>query len=105
MSDIYSAQQRSAVMSRIRSTDTQPERTVRRALHSFGFRFNVLASFDANPFAVETFKANVSSRCLHEKAEQLTGKRLSEEGCFVGKLDLFAGEAALSRILRTKPGR
>ena len=39
MVDIMTVEQRSALMSRIRSVDTKPELFVRRALHAMGYRF------------------------------------------------------------------
>lgn len=39
MADVFTAEKRSEVMSKIRSTDTKPELTVRKFLHSQGFRF------------------------------------------------------------------
>lgn len=39
MVDIMTTEQRSALMSRIRSVDTKPELFVRRALHAMGYRF------------------------------------------------------------------
>jgi DNA mismatch endonuclease (patch repair protein) len=39
MVDIISPEQRSALMGRIRSKDTQPELAVRRLLHSLGYRY------------------------------------------------------------------
>lgn len=39
MADIMTTEQRSALMSRIRSVDTKPELFVRRALHAIGYRF------------------------------------------------------------------
>lgn len=39
--DSFTKQQRSACMARIRSTNTQPELTVRRALHAAGYRFRL----------------------------------------------------------------
>lgn len=39
MTDIVSPQQRSAMMSRIRSSNTKPELALRRALHARGYRF------------------------------------------------------------------
>ena len=39
MTDILTPQKRSALMGRIRSTDTKPELLVRRALHALGYRF------------------------------------------------------------------
>ena len=44
MTDIYSQEKRSAIMSRIRSRDTQPEKIVRAALHRLGLRFRLVAS-------------------------------------------------------------
>lgn len=38
MVDIMTPEQRSALMSRIRSVDTKPELFVRRALHAMGYR-------------------------------------------------------------------
>ena len=64
----------------------------------------VLVSFDASECAVETFKANVSARCLHEKAENLTGKRLFKEAGFDGKLDLFAGGPPCQGFSKQKRG-
>lgn len=39
--DIVSAEQRSALMSRIRGKDTKPELTVRRLAHALGYRFRL----------------------------------------------------------------
>jgi DNA mismatch endonuclease (patch repair protein) len=39
MADTLSPERRSALMSRIRSEDTQPELAVRRLLHSMGYRY------------------------------------------------------------------
>ena len=66
--------------------------------------FEVLVSFDASPCAVETFKANVFDRCIHEKAENLTGKRLFKEAAFDGKLDLFAGGPPCQGFSKQKRG-
>jgi DNA mismatch endonuclease (patch repair protein) len=44
MTDIYSREKRSAIMSRIRSRDTHPERIVRAALHRLGVRFRLAAN-------------------------------------------------------------
>ena len=44
MTDIYSHEKRSAIMSRIRSRDTEPEKIVRAALHRLGLRFRLVAS-------------------------------------------------------------
>ena len=66
--------------------------------------FEVLMSFDANPCAVETFKANLFDGCLHEKAENLTGKRLFKEAAFDGKLDLFAGGPPCQGFSKQKRG-
>jgi DNA mismatch endonuclease, patch repair protein len=44
MADKITAEQRSAVMSRIRSKDTKPELAVRRLLHRLGYRFRLHAS-------------------------------------------------------------
>lgn len=41
MADRITPEQRSAIMSRIRSKDTRPEMRVRRALHAMGFRFRL----------------------------------------------------------------
>ena len=41
MPDKMSAEQRSYVMSRIKSKDTKPEVAVRKALHRLGFRFRL----------------------------------------------------------------
>lgn len=42
MADIYSEERRSAIMSRIRSRDTLPERIVRATLHRLGLRFRLV---------------------------------------------------------------
>ena len=42
MADIYSHEKRSAIMSGIRSRDTQPERIVRAILHRLGLRFRLV---------------------------------------------------------------
>lgn len=48
--DTLSEEQRSWNMSRIRSKDTKPERTVRSLLHSMGFRFRLhVASLPGTP--------------------------------------------------------
>lgn len=39
--DVFSPEKRSQVMSRIRSKDTKPEKTVRSILHKLGFRFRI----------------------------------------------------------------
>ncbi|MDQ0464669.1 DNA mismatch endonuclease (patch repair protein) [Caulobacter ginsengisoli] len=41
MTDVYSAEKRSAVMRRVRSRDTGPERTVRRLLTALGVRYRL----------------------------------------------------------------
>ena len=44
MTDIFSEEQRSYVMSRVSSKDTKPEKIVRSFLHRSGFRFRLHAS-------------------------------------------------------------
>ena len=39
--DVFSKAQRSAVMARVRSKDTKPEKIVRSLLHRLGFRFRL----------------------------------------------------------------
>jgi DNA mismatch endonuclease (patch repair protein) len=39
--DVFSAKERSALMSRIRGRDTKPELTVRRLAHALGYRFRL----------------------------------------------------------------
>jgi DNA mismatch endonuclease (patch repair protein) len=39
--DVYTPQERSRVMAAVRSTDTEPERRVRRLLHRLGYRFRL----------------------------------------------------------------
>lgn len=39
--DTFSAEQRSAVMRRVRGRDTQPEMAVRRLVHGLGFRYRL----------------------------------------------------------------
>jgi len=41
MTDVISREKRSALMSRIRGSDTEPEIAVRRGLHRAGFRFRL----------------------------------------------------------------
>ena len=41
MTDIFTAEKRSEIMSRIRGRDTRPERIVRRLAHGLGFRFRL----------------------------------------------------------------
>jgi DNA mismatch endonuclease (patch repair protein) len=41
MSDVFTKEKRSEVMSRIRNRDTQPERAVRSMLHRLGYRFRL----------------------------------------------------------------
>jgi DNA mismatch endonuclease (patch repair protein) len=41
MADVFTAEKRSQVMSRIRSGNTKPELTVRSMLHRLGYRFTV----------------------------------------------------------------
>jgi DNA mismatch endonuclease (patch repair protein) len=43
MADILTPQERSALMSRIRGVNTQPELVIRRALHAMGYRFRLHA--------------------------------------------------------------
>jgi DNA (cytosine-5)-methyltransferase 1 len=66
--------------------------------------FDVLVSFDADPYAVETFRANIFDQCLNVKAEDLTGKRLFEEAGFNGNLDLFAGGPPCQGFSKQKRG-
>src|SRR3984957_9961917 len=48
--DIMSKQKRSALMSRIKAKDTEPELIVRRLLHSLGFRYRLhLKSLPGRP--------------------------------------------------------
>jgi DNA mismatch endonuclease (patch repair protein) len=39
--DIYSREKRSDIMARVKATDSIPELTVRRVLHSLGYRFRL----------------------------------------------------------------
>lgn len=41
MADVFSQQKRSEIMSRVRSSNTKPERIVRKALHALGYRFRI----------------------------------------------------------------
>jgi DNA mismatch endonuclease (patch repair protein) len=41
MTDTMTPEKRSALMSKIRGTDTRPEMAVRRMLHAFGYRFRL----------------------------------------------------------------
>ena len=41
MVDIFSPEMRSEIMSRIRSKDTKPEKSVRSLLHRMGYRFRI----------------------------------------------------------------
>ncbi len=40
-SDVFTPQQRSAVMARVKGRDTKPEMVVRRHLHALGYRFRL----------------------------------------------------------------
>jgi DNA (cytosine-5)-methyltransferase 1 len=66
--------------------------------------FEVLASFDASECAVKTFRENLSNRCLHEKAENLTAQRLFREAGFEGRLDLFSGGPPCQGFSKQKRG-
>ena len=55
MTDIFSEQQRSYVMSKVASKDTKPEKVVRSFLHRSGFRFRLHAlSLQGKPDIVLT---------------------------------------------------
>lgn len=41
MTDCFTHEERSRVMSRVKGRDTQPEKTVRRLLHAMGYRFRL----------------------------------------------------------------
>ncbi len=41
MADIFSVERRSEIMSRIRGANTKPEMTVRRLVHSMGYRYRL----------------------------------------------------------------
>ena len=41
MTDIFSVERRSQIMSRIRGTGTKPEMTVRRLVHAMGYRYRL----------------------------------------------------------------
>ena len=41
MADVFSQQKRSEIMSRVRSSNTKPERIARKALHALGYRFRI----------------------------------------------------------------
>ena len=43
MADVFTKQQRSAVMRSVKGADTQPELRVRRYLHALGFRYSLHA--------------------------------------------------------------
>jgi DNA mismatch endonuclease, patch repair protein len=43
MSDVFTPEQRSAVMARVRAKDTGPERALRRVLHAKGLRYRLHA--------------------------------------------------------------
>jgi DNA (cytosine-5)-methyltransferase 1 len=66
--------------------------------------FEVLASFDASECAVATFRQNLSSLCLHEKAENLTAQRLLQESGFERRLDLFSGGPPCQGFSKQKRG-
>jgi len=44
MTDRFTREERSAIMSRVKGRNTQPEMAVRRALHRMGFRYRLHAS-------------------------------------------------------------
>ena len=55
MTDIFSEEQRSYVMSRVSSKDTKPEKIVRSFLHRSGFRFRLhMSSLQGKPDIVLT---------------------------------------------------
>ncbi len=66
--------------------------------------FRVLISFDANACAVETYRANISSACLHERAENLTAELLRTKAGFEGTLDLLSGGPPCQGFSKQKRG-
>ena len=66
--------------------------------------FSVLSSFDANEWAVQTFRSNLSNHCLHAPAESLTGQALFDAAKFSGQLDLFAGGPPCQGFSKQKRG-
>lgn len=66
--------------------------------------FKVVISFDADACAVATFGSNHASKCLHAKAEDLTGTDLLAEVGIAGRLDLFAGGPPCQGFSKQKRG-
>jgi DNA (cytosine-5)-methyltransferase 1 len=66
--------------------------------------FEILVSFDANECAVPTFRRNLLDRCLHARAEDLSGGKLLTEANFDGRLDLFAGGPPCQGFSKQKRG-
>ncbi len=74
-----------------------------RGLHEAGF--TIRTAFDADPWAVETYRKNLSSDCIIDRAEQLSGRRLlSLAGVKRGELDLFAGGPPCQGFSKQKRG-
>ena len=72
-------------------------------LHQAGFE--ILAAFDADRFAVETYRRNLSPRCFQKKAEDLTGGALLELAKLAkGELDLLAGGPPCQGFSKQKRG-
>jgi DNA (cytosine-5)-methyltransferase 1 len=72
-------------------------------LHQAGFE--VLAAFDADQFAVETYRRNLSPRCFLSRAEDLTGRTLLElVKLHRGELDLLAGGPPCQGFSKQKRG-
>lgn len=44
MTDLFSPEKRSAIMAKIKGVNTSPERTVRKIIHSLGYRFRLHVS-------------------------------------------------------------
>lgn len=72
-------------------------------LHDAGFE--ILAAFDYDQRAVETYRRNLSERCFAERAECLTGRKLlAIAGVKRGELDLFAGGPPCQGFSKQKRG-
>jgi len=89
MTDVFSREQRSSIMSRIRGKDTKPEMLVRSLLHGMGFRFRLhVADLPGKPDIVLTRHRKVvfingcfwhGHRACRKKSVPETNKEFWEE--------------------------
>lgn len=65
---------------------------------------DVVAAFDIDPRAVETFRTNLSPRAFVAKAEDVEGPTLMKQAGKSGRLDLFAGGPPCQGFSKQKRG-